>query len=108
VNALGLGTTANDAVEAAAIRDTLGDVPVTAPKSFIGNLGASSGAVELALSLLALERNFVPPTLNYETPDPACPVNVVNESQPPRSPAVLALNYKLTGQAVALLVSAEP
>jgi len=107
VNAHGLSTRADDAIEAQAIQQILGDVPVTAPKSFLGNSGASSGATELAFSLLGLERNLVPPTLNYQQPDPACPVNVVTQLQPARSPVVLTLNHKLTGQAVALLVRGE-
>jgi len=56
-----------------AIRDTLGDVPVTALKSYFGDLGGGSGAVELIGSVLALMHGRVPPTLNYEEPDPACP-----------------------------------
>jgi 3-oxoacyl-[acyl-carrier-protein] synthase II len=107
VNAHGLSTREDDALEAQAIRQVLGDVPVTAPKSYLGNSGAGSGATELAISLLGLERNFVPPTLNYQQPDPTCPVNVVTQLQPARSPVVLSLNHKLTGQAVALLVRAE-
>ncbi len=107
VNAHGLSTREDDVLEAQAIRQVLGDVPVTAPKSYLGNSGAGSGATELAISLLGLERNLVPPTLNYEQPDPACPVNVVTQLQPARSPVVLALNHKLTGQAVALLVRSE-
>lgn len=107
VSAHGLSTREDDALEAQAIRQVLGDVPVTALKSYLGNSGAGSGATELAISLLGLERNLVPPTLNYEQPDPACPVHVVTQLQPARSPVVLALNHKLTGQAVALLVRAE-
>ena len=107
VNAHGLGTVEDDAMEARIIQQTLGDVPVTAPKSFMGNLGAAGGAAELAISLLGLQQGIVPPTLNYEVSDPACPVNIVAEPQVARSPAVLALNHKLTGQAVALLVSAD-
>jgi 3-oxoacyl-[acyl-carrier-protein] synthase II len=79
---------------------------VTAPKSFFGNIGAGSGAVELAVSLIGLERGFVPPTLNYETPDPKCPVNVVSELTPPQAHTVMALNHRTTGQAVAVLVDA--
>jgi 3-oxoacyl-[acyl-carrier-protein] synthase II len=104
VNAHGLSTELDDRIEAQAIRKTLGDVPVTAPKSFFGNIGAGSGAVELAVSLLGLERGLVPPTLNYDTPDPKCPVNVVTELTPPRTNSVLALSHKTTGQAVAMLV----
>ena len=107
VNAHGLGTVEDDAIEALAIEQTLGDVPVTAPKSFMGNLDAAGGAAELAISLLGLQHGEVPPTLNYEHPDPACPVDVVALPRPARSPAVLALSHKLTGQAVSLLVSAE-
>ncbi len=107
VNAHGLATIDDDAIEACAIEQTLGEVPVTAPKSFFGNLGAASGAVELAVSLLGIQHNVVPPTLNYEQPDPACPVNVVSEPQPAQASTVLALNHKLTGQAVALAVGGE-
>ncbi len=107
VNAHGLATLDDDAIEAQAIVETLGDVPVTAPKSFFGNIGAGGGAVELAVSLLGMQHSVVPPTLNYEDPDSACPVNVVGETQPSRAPTVLALNHKLTGQAVALLVKGE-
>jgi 3-oxoacyl-[acyl-carrier-protein] synthase II len=107
VNAHGLSTREDDAIEAQAIQQVLGDVPVTAPKSYLGNSGAGSGATELAISLLGLEQNLVPPTLNYERPDSACPVNVSTQLQPARTPIVLALNHKLTGQAVALLVRSE-
>jgi 3-oxoacyl-[acyl-carrier-protein] synthase II len=106
VNAHGLSTELDDRIEAEAIRKTLADVPVTAPKSFVGNIGAGSGAVELAVSLIGLERCLVPPTLNYETPDPKCPVNVVTELTPARTPTVLVLNHRTTGQAVSLLVEA--
>jgi len=107
VNAHGLSTKLDDRIEASAIAATLDDIPVTAPKSFFGNIGAASGAIELAVSLLGLERGLVPPTLNYDTPDPNCPVNVVTELTPPRSSTVLALNHRITGQAAALLVDAQ-
>jgi 3-oxoacyl-[acyl-carrier-protein] synthase II len=106
VNAHGLSTELDDRIEAEAIRKTLGDVPVTAPKSFVGNTGAGSGAVELGISLIGLQHGHVPPTLNYDTPDPKCPVNVVTELCPPRTPMALILNHRTTGQAVALLVEA--
>ena len=77
VNANGLSTLHDDQIEAQAIHDLLGDVPVTAPKSFFGNLGAGTGAVEMAVSVLALRDGLVPHTLNYEHPDPLCPVNVI-------------------------------
>lgn len=107
VNAHGLATLDDDVIEARAIEQTLGKVPVTAPKSFFGNLGAAGGAVELAVSLLGIQHQVVPPTLNYEQPDPACPVNVIGETQPAQASTVVALNHKLTGQAVALVVGSE-
>jgi 3-oxoacyl-[acyl-carrier-protein] synthase II len=105
VNAHGLSTREDDPSEAQAIRDVLGETPVTAPKSFFGNLGQGSGMVELAVSLLALERGVIPPTLNYETPDPQCPVNVVAELQLSDSPTFVKLNHNATGQAVAAVIS---
>ena len=80
---------------------------VTAPKSFMGNVGAASGAVELALSLLGLQRGLIPPTLNYDTPDPKCPVNVATELEKSPSPLAMMLSHRTTGQAVSLLVEAE-
>ena len=71
VVAHGLSTIEDDRIEAQAIRETLGDVPVTAPKSYFGYLGAASGALEMALALLAFQHGQVPPTLNYEQPGPA-------------------------------------
>jgi len=107
VNAHGLATVSDDQIEAQAIAKTLGDVPVTAPKSFLGNIGAAGGAVELAVSLLGMQHGVVPPTLNYDQPDPDCPVNVVAAPQPARASTVMALSHKLTGQAVSLLVSGQ-
>jgi 3-oxoacyl-[acyl-carrier-protein] synthase II len=107
VSAHGLSTEIDDRIEAEAIRRTLGDVAVTAPKSFIGNVGAACGAVELAINLLGLSRGRVAPTLNYETPDPKCPVNVVTEMAAAKSPLALMLNHRTTGQAVSLLIEAE-
>jgi 3-oxoacyl-[acyl-carrier-protein] synthase II len=105
VNAHGLSTLEDDPVEARAISETLGDVPVTALKSYFGNLGQGSGMVELAASLLALEQGVVPPTLNYETPDPECPVNVVTEMQATQKRAFVKLSHNATGQAAAVVVS---
>ena len=108
VNAHGLSTIPDDRAEAEAIRAVLGDVPVTAPKSFFGNLGAGTGAVELAVSVLALVENLVPVTLNYEHPDPACPVNVV-QGQPIRGAkgTAVVLNQAATGQAAAVVLAAD-
>jgi 3-oxoacyl-[acyl-carrier-protein] synthase II len=108
VNAHGVSTVEMDRAEAAAIRAELGDVPVTAPKSAFGHLGAAGGVVELAASILGLERGLVPATLNYETPDPTCPVNVVTGGPLAGRPGTaLAVNLCSTGQAAAVAIAAE-
>jgi 3-oxoacyl-[acyl-carrier-protein] synthase II len=104
VNAHGLSTLEDDPIEARAIRETLGDVPVTALKSYFGNLGQGSGMVELAVSLMGLEQGLVPPTLNYETPDPECPVNVVTEMQETENRSFVKLSHNATGQAAAVVI----
>jgi 3-oxoacyl-[acyl-carrier-protein] synthase II len=107
VNAHGGGSIESDRLEARGIVAALGDVPVTAPKSFFGHLGAGGGAVELAASVLGVEAGLVPATLNYETPDPECPVRVVHgEPCAGRPPTALAVNFCTMGQAAAVLVAA--
>ncbi|MCA9267250.1 MAG: beta-ketoacyl-[acyl-carrier-protein] synthase family protein [Planctomycetales bacterium] len=106
VNAHGESTIAGDRNEAGAIRRVLADVPVLAMKSYFGNLGAGGGAVELLASLLAFESGEVPVSLNYETPDPACPVNVVHGSPlSGAAPLAVAVNQSRTGQTSAVVVA---
>lgn len=105
VNAHGISTIEDDPAEARAIREILADVPVTAPKSYFGNLGPGSGAVEMAVSVLAMQNRVIPATLNYEHPDPDCPVAVVTEPKPTLKRSVLLLNHCATGQAAAAIIS---
>lgn len=106
VNAHGVGTIDMDRIEATAIAAELGAVPVTAPKSLFGHLGAGGGTVELIASLLGLERGLVPATINHDDPDPACPVNVVRDAAlAGRPPTAVAINICSTGQAVAVAVA---
>jgi 3-oxoacyl-[acyl-carrier-protein] synthase II len=108
VNAHGESSVEQDRLEAQAIRHSLGDVPVMALKSYFGDLAAGSGTVELIGSVLALNRGHLPPTLNYDQPDPSCPINVVRGS--PHAidkPIALALNQSNTGQAAALIIVCE-
>lgn len=106
VNAEGLSTVEDDRIEASAIADVLGQVPVTAPKSFFGNLGGGTGAVELVASVLGLEKGLVPPTLNYTTPDPACPIRVVHgEPLAQTSPYAIAINHLRSSRSVGILLA---
>lgn len=106
VNAQGLSAVRDDPVEAQALADVVPDVPVFAPKSYFGNLGAAAGAVEMAASVLALRAGLVPATLNYERPDPACPVrNILREACAPASPTALLVNWTWVGQAAAVVLA---
>ena len=108
VNAHAGGLVVDDRVEAQAIQRVLGSVPVTAPKSFFGNLGSSGGAVEMVASIQALVHGKIPVTLNYTQPDPQCPVQVVHgEAIAAQQPTALVLSQSGTGQAVAVVLEAE-
>ncbi len=105
VSAHASGSVQGDALEAQAIERTLGQVPVTAFKSYCGDTGAGSGAVELVASILSLQNATIPATLNYAQPDKACPVNVVRDvPQALKKPVMMALNQSETGQAAAVLL----
>jgi 3-oxoacyl-[acyl-carrier-protein] synthase II len=107
VNANGLGTTGDDRLEAQAIRDTLGDVPVTALKGYTGNLVAATGLVEMVASILALQHGQVPAALNCQRLDPDCPIDVIRERPASGLAATaLLLNHTPTGRAVATIVAA--
>jgi len=106
VSAHGLSTRDDDATESAAIRRTLGDVPVFAPKSYFGNLVAAAGAIEMAASLLALGAGTVPASLNVDTLDPACPINLVRGRPVTGRPATaLLLNHTSEGQSAGLIIA---
>jgi 3-oxoacyl-[acyl-carrier-protein] synthase II len=110
INAHGLGTKGVDIAEAQAIHDVFGrelgrTIPVTALKSFMGNSGAGSGLLELAGSILGLSHGVIPRTLNYDTPDPECPINVVaKQSLATTNRIVLKVNVTRIGQASASVV----
>ena len=76
----GTGTKLNDAAEAAAILRVFGgrSVPVTAPKSVVGHTLGAAGAFSVAVGALAVRHALIPPSINYDTPDPQCPLDVVH------------------------------
>ena len=110
INAHGLSTTARDADEARAIHKVFGgkaaSVPVTAPKSYFGNLGAGSAVVELIASVLALREGRLPRVLNYATPDPQCDLAVAADDSTPAGRSFLNLSVTPQGQAAVLYVGA--
>jgi 3-oxoacyl-[acyl-carrier-protein] synthase II len=105
VNAHGLSTIAGDRAEAQGIREVFGEraVPVFAAKSYFGNLGAGSGIVELALSLLGLQNGALPATLNYDQPDPACPVHVNRQRHVPAKPHFVKISLNEMGHSAAVV-----
>lgn len=108
IHAHGLSTRSSDLEEARAITTVFGQrsapVPVVAAKSYFGNLGAGGGMVELIASLLAMRDGALFATLNYETPDPECPLAIVRDRSTPSGGSFVNLNVTPQGQASAVLV----
>jgi 3-oxoacyl-[acyl-carrier-protein] synthase II len=108
IQAHGLSTHTSDVAEARALAEILGDrlarVPVTAAKSYFGNLGAGSGVIELIAGTLALRDGTLFPILNYQTPDPACPISAAIGSGIPAGETFLNLSVTPQGQASCVMV----
>jgi len=81
INAHGTSTKLNDACETKAIKMVLGDhaykVPISSTKSMIGHLITAAGVVETIAALLVMNKGYIHPTINYETPDPDCDLDYV-------------------------------
>jgi 3-oxoacyl-[acyl-carrier-protein] synthase II len=108
INAHGSASIEGDVWEAKGLREAFAScnrpIPVFAAKSYIGNLGAAGGSVELAASLLAMQQGVVPRTLNYDSPDPACPVAVIaKEPRPVVRDYFVKVGFTLMGQCAALI-----
>ena len=120
VNAHGTSTPLNDAAETQALKLALGEhaarIPVSSTKSAIGHLLGAAGAVEAIATVQALNDRLIPPTLNYEVPDPeldldfvpegARPMTVVNGSltAAPAPPAAISNSFAFGGHNVALVI----
>lgn len=109
INAHGTGTQMNDRIETRAIKAALGahafQVPVSSTKSMIGHLLAAAGAVEYVATVLAMRGEFLPPTINYEQPDPECDLDCVpNCARVERFDTALSNSFGFGGQNACALI----
>ncbi|MDG2381219.1 MAG: beta-ketoacyl-[acyl-carrier-protein] synthase family protein [Pirellulaceae bacterium] len=108
VHAHGLSTRDCDRAEAVAIEKVFSEraepVPVAAAKSYFGNLGAAGGMIELISSLMAIRDGKLFKTLNYETPDPECALNLANGREGSAGDSVLNVNVTPQGQASSIVI----
>jgi len=107
INAHGTATRANDPIETTAIKQVLGArIPVSSTKSMHGHAMGASGAIEIACSLLALNDGFLPPTLNLDTPDPACDLDYIpNVPREARVEAFLSNSFGFGGMNAVVAVA---
>jgi 3-oxoacyl-[acyl-carrier-protein] synthase II len=112
VNAHGTGTPENDKMEALGVSTVLGEraknVPISSNKSMIGHTLSAAGAVEAVFSLLTLQNQRIPPTINYDIPDPAIALDVVpNKARDARVTHVMSNSFGFGGQNVSLVMGLE-
>ncbi len=110
INAHGTSTQVNDRVETVSIKKVFGDaayhVPISSSKSMLGHLIAAAGAVELITCVMAIRNGVLPPTINYEFPDPECNLDYIpNTAREKRVDHVLSNSFGFGGQNVSLIVS---
>ncbi|ACF00751.1 Beta-ketoacyl synthase [Rhodopseudomonas palustris TIE-1] len=113
INAHGTGTPENDKMEYLGISSVFGErassLPVSSNKSMVGHTLSAAGAVEAIFSLLTLEHQRIPPTINYDVPDPAIPLDVVpNQARDARVTAVMSNSFGFGGQNASLILTREP
>jgi 3-oxoacyl-[acyl-carrier-protein] synthase II len=113
VNAHGTSTPENDKMECLAVSTVFGerikDVPISSNKSMIGHALSAAGAVEAVITLMTLEHQRIPPTINYQVADPAIPLDVVpNVARDARMRYAISNSFGFGGQNVSLVIAREP
>ena len=109
INAHGTSTELNDRTETVAIKKVFGkraySIPISSTKSMTGHLLGAAGAVELAATVLSMEKGFIHPTINYDTPDPDCDLDYVpNTARNVRFNCALSNSLGFGGHNAALIV----
>ncbi len=113
VNAHGTSTPENDKMEhvglSAVFGERMKDVPVSSNKSMIGHSLSAAGAVEAVITLMTLKHQRIPPTINYDVPDPAIPLDVVpNKARDAKMRHAISNSFGFGGQNVSLVMGREP
>jgi 3-oxoacyl-[acyl-carrier-protein] synthase II len=113
INAHGTATPENDKMEYLAISNVFGEhakqIPVSSNKSMVGHTISAAGAVEAIFSLLTLEHQRIPPTINYDMPDPTILFDVVgNKARDAHVTAVMSNSFGFGGQNASLILTREP
>lgn len=113
INAHGTSTPENDKMEYLALSTVFGDrmesIPVSSNKSMIGHALTAAGAIEAVFSLLTIQTGTLPPTINYDNPDPSIPLDVVpNVKRESKVTSVLSNSFGFGGQNTSLILTAEP
>lgn len=113
INAHGTSTPENDKMEYTGLTAALGErvktVPISSNKSMIGHTLSAAGAVEAVFSLLTLQTQRIPPTINYDVPDPAIQLDVVpNKARDARVTHAMSNSFGFGGQNVSLIMGLEP
>ncbi|MBA7510015.1 3-oxoacyl-[acyl-carrier-protein] synthase 2 [subsurface metagenome] len=109
INAHGTSTPLNDKVETLAVKKVFGDyaykIPISSSKSMIGHLLGAAGVVELIATILSMEKEMLPPTINYEFPDPECDLDYVpNKARPKKINVALSNSLGFGGHNATLVV----
>jgi 3-oxoacyl-[acyl-carrier-protein] synthase II len=109
INAHGTATPVNDASETFAIKNLFGErayeIPVSSSKSVLGHAMGGTGAIEAIFCAYALSEQIIPPTWNYETPDPECDLDYVpNAPRPAELQVILSNSFGLGGQNACLML----
>jgi 3-oxoacyl-[acyl-carrier-protein] synthase II len=113
VNAHGTSTPENDKMEYLGCATVFGErmktVPISSNKSMIGHTLSAAGAIEAAVTLLTLQHQRIPPTINYDVPDPAIPLDVVpHQARDARVTHAISNSFGFGGQNVSLVMGLEP